>query len=270
MEINKLRYVGGKATLIKDYDLLSYFPSHDLYCEAFCGGGSVFLSKPPAQYNYINDSNLNVYYAFLHIKNHADRLVEMVSQIIKHDYFVKVLRKKQYPKNSLRSTAKWLFLNACTYLGMGETLNFGFGNDKKILKENIIKIYNIIKDDSFDFSCKDFRKFYKGFKIRKDEGMTRELNRIFMYNDSPYLGTSTKQYNCTWTEQDAADLFRLNVEAGWKFAISEFDHPFVLEQAKKYNLFVNYIGERQNLKDRRNEILITNYEVKKDLQQKMF
>ena len=41
--------------------------------------------------------------------------------------------------------------------------------------------------------------------------------------------------------------------------MSEFDHPFILKQAKERNLNVIEIGERQNLKNRRTEILVTNY-----------
>jgi hypothetical protein len=46
---------------------------------------------------------------------------------------------------------------------------------------------------------------------------------------------------------------------GIKYAMSEFDHPFILEQAKERGLNVHIIGERQNLKNRRTEILVTNY-----------
>lgn len=42
--------------------------------------------------------------------------------------------------------------------------------------------------------------------------------------------------------------------------MSEFNHPFILEQAKERNLNVITIGERQNLKNRRIEILVTNYQ----------
>lgn len=42
--------------------------------------------------------------------------------------------------------------------------------------------------------------------------------------------------------------------------MSEFNHPFILDQAKERGLNVNIIGERQNLKNRRIEILITNYQ----------
>jgi len=55
------------------------------------------------------------------------------------------------------------------------------------------------------------------------------------------------------------DLFDVLIEKGYKFAMSEFNHPFILEQAKQRNLNVIIIGERQNLKNRRTEILVTNY-----------
>ena len=50
-----------------------------------------------------------------------------------------------------------------------------------------------------------------------------------------------------------------------KWAMSEFDNEFVLNEAKKRNLNVIVIGERHNLKNKRTEILITNYEKQKGL-----
>jgi DNA adenine methylase len=45
------------------------------------------------------------------------------------------------------------------------------------------------------------------------------------------------------------------------FAMSEFDNDFILNQAKERGLNVITIGERNNIKNRRTEILITNYEL---------
>ena len=42
--------------------------------------------------------------------------------------------------------------------------------------------------------------------------------------------------------------------------MSEFDNEFILNQAKERGLNVIIIGERQNLKNRRTEILVTNYQ----------
>ena len=83
-------------------------------------------------------------------------------------------------------------------------------------------------------------------------------NTALIYCDPPYLD-QTHTYQNGFTEQDAADLFDCLIETGCKFAYSEFDHPFILEQAEKRGLNVIVIGERQNLKNRRIEILVTNY-----------
>ena len=42
--------------------------------------------------------------------------------------------------------------------------------------------------------------------------------------------------------------------------MSEFDNEFILNQAKERGLNVIIIGEGKNLKNRRTEILITNYD----------
>ena len=55
------------------------------------------------------------------------------------------------------------------------------------------------------------------------------------------------------------------VDSKISFAISEFNQPFILEQAKKYNLKVITIGERRNLNNKRIEILICNYIIQPSL-----
>jgi len=122
------------------------------------------------------------------------------------------------------------------------------GNKKKIdLLENI------------QFFNKDFVKF---LNIPRD----KNSKESFIYCDPPYIGTAEDQYN-SFTEEQSEQLFNTLEETKCKFAMSEFDHPFILEQAKKRGLNVIIIGERQNLKNRRTEILITNYE---NIQQKLF
>ncbi|MFV0312327.1 MAG: hypothetical protein ACK5KN_16740, partial [Dysgonomonas sp.] len=63
-----------------------------------------------------------------------------------------------------------------------------------------------------------------------------------------------------WTEEDCFDLYNVLEGCGCKFAMSEFDHPFVISEAKRRGLNVITIGERVNMKNRRTEILVTNYQ----------
>jgi len=88
------------------------------------------------------------------------------------------------------------------------------------------------------------------------------MKKFFFIATPPYLETVNNYSDSdTWTTTDSSDLFDALQKTGCKFAYSEFDHPFILQQAKERNLNVHIIGERQNLKNRRIEILVTNYKL---------
>jgi DNA adenine methylase len=106
------------------------------------------------------------------------------------------------------------------------------------------------------FFNKDFSKFLSQLAIGEKNDI--HPSRAFIYCDPPYLGT-TDNYSHSFKEQDSLNLFNTLEETKCKWAMSEFDHPFILQQAKERNLNVIEIGERQNLKNRRTEILVTNY-----------
>lgn len=73
------------------------------------------------------------------------------------------------------------------------------------------------------------------------------------------LGETDDNYSTSFNKQDSEDLFQLLIQSKCRFAMSEFNHPFIINQAEKYKLNVLTIGERQNLKNRKTEILVTNY-----------
>ena len=55
------------------------------------------------------------------------------------------------------------------------------------------------------------------------------------------------------------------INSGIRFAMSEFENPKVLELAKERNLNIIPICERQSIKNRNTEILITNYKTNNGL-----
>jgi len=110
--------------------------------------------------------------------------------------------------------------------------------------------------------CKDFQEVIPAIAWRGEA----EKERAFVYADPPYIGTANN-YSNSFVESDFLDLLDSLIEGGLKFAISEFDNEFVIESARAKGLTIEYIGERNNLKNRRTEILITNYQ---DNQQRLF
>jgi DNA adenine methylase len=148
----------------------------------------------------------------------------------------------------IKKALRFLMLSNMRLFGKKGSLRYGERNNKYGVQENIDRLFNFI--EGVQFNNKHFKPFLKSFSIDKE--------KAFIYNDPPYLGT-TDNYSHSFKEQDSLDLFNTLEKTGCKWAMSEFDHPFILKQAKERNLNVIEIGERQNLKNRRTEILVTNY-----------
>ena len=122
------------------------------------------------------------------------------------------------------------------------------------LLDSVIETKKMLFDVQFDND--DFIRFLKKPNFTKGDNFKENT---FVYADPPYIGT-IDNYSNSFKEDDSISLFDELERTGCKYGISEFDNPFILDQAKKRNLNVITIGERQNLKNRRVEILITNYE----------
>lgn len=165
--------------------------------------------------------------------------------------------KKNKETDPIKKALRFLLLSNFGYMGKPETLHLQAGNAKQICYNHIDKTFEYLSGiDGFDikFSNSDFRKFLKSLSFR-DENVQ---SKSFIYCDPPYL-RAEDNYSNSFTEQDSIDLFDTLQATGCKFAISEFDNEFILNQAKERDLNVHVIGERKNLKNRRTEILVTNY-----------
>jgi DNA adenine methylase len=161
--------------------------------------------------------------------------------------------KNNTPANDIEKAVYFLVLSNFGYMGMPETLNLGCDNSKEILLSNIDKAYKNLIDKAKFLNC-DFRDVLK--KISLDE---KDKENSFLYSDPPYLDT-INNYECEkWTEKDVVDCFDVTFNSGIKAALSEFDHPFIVAEAQKRGLNLITIGERCNMKNRRTEILITNF-----------
>jgi DNA adenine methylase len=103
--------------------------------------------------------------------------------------------------------------------------------------------------------CEDFRNVLPKIQFRDKE------DNAFIYADPPYLGTSDN-YSKSFTKNDTIDLFDVLINSKVKFALSEFNNPFIRDLAKDKNLQIIEIGDRRNMatNNRKMEILVVNYE----------
>lgn len=245
-----LRRLGNKSAIASE--IIKYFPPHKIYIEPFFGAGGMFFNKPKAKYNIVNDLDSDVFNLFMVVMNQKEELEKAFYQMPIHSDLLNYWKKNEETE-PIKKALRFLFLASFTYLAKGTTIQSSFvDNSKEILYKNITATNEFLFDVRFlNF---DFRKFLSCLKQRSEI----ELNNGFIYADPPYLSTDDN-YSNSFTEQDSIDLFNTLQETGCKWAMSEFDNPFIIQQAKERNLNVIIIGERQNLKNRRTEILITNY-----------
>jgi DNA adenine methylase len=243
-----LRRLGNKKKLMPK--LIQHFPPHKIWIEPFFGSGSAFFYKPKAKYSIVNDLDSDVYNLFIVVMERKKELEEAFYLMPIHSDLLNYWKKNK-ETDPIKKALRFLFLSNFTYLGKQDTINYGTENPKNIFYNNLDKTFELLHGIQFN-NC-DFRRFLK--VLLRD----RNINISFIYNDSPYLSTGSNYENQSWTKKDFTDLLDANIATGCKFAVSEFDNPFVIEQAKARNLNVHIIGERQNLKNRRTEILITNY-----------
>jgi DNA adenine methylase len=246
-----LRRLGNKKKIAKK--IQAYFPPHKIYIEPFFGAGGMFFNKPKAKYNIVNDLDSDVFNLFQVVMNQKEELEKAFYMMPIHSDLLNYWKENEETE-PIKKALRFLFLSNLTFLGKRDCIQGGLGNTKESFYSKIKPTFDLIND--VKFFNKDFSKFLSQLAIGEKNDI--HPSRAFIYCDPPYLGT-TDNYSHSFKEQDSLNLFNTLEETKCKWAMSEFDHPFILQQAKERNLNVIEIGERQNLKNRRTEILVTNY-----------
>lgn len=244
-----LNRLGNKTKIAQK--IQKEFPRHDIYMEPFFGAGGMYFNKPKAKYNFVNDLDSDVYNLFRQLIDNTDELIDWIKKTPIDETQFKIWGKGKREETALMNAIRFVWISNFGLYGKPNTLRIGAVNPKAQILKNIDKTLEMLEDTYF-FNT-DFRKFFSKCDYKGN------ISRCFCYCDPPYLGTDDN-YSDSFQEEDSADLFQTLVDSGVKFAISEFDHPFILEQAELHKLNVITIGERTNLKNKRIEVLVTNYD----------
>lgn len=251
-----LRRVGRKEKLASK--LISMMPEHNIYMEPFFGSGSIFFNKPLATHNYLNDSDEDVYNLFNVLMNDKDNLYQRILDTPYHKSQFEYFRKTKDLQDVERAV-QFLFLSNYTYLGKADCLKFGAETTKKQLVNEFQS--NLIDKLRFAmFNNVDFRKFFTEFSFKSES----IIPSTFIFCDPPYVNTADN-YAHSFKEQDARDLLDILTSKKWKFMYCEFLTPLTEKLAQEYKLNIIPYSERQTLKSRNTEIILTNYEINQGL-----
>lgn len=243
-----LTRLGNKRAIA--HKIIPYFPPHKFYIEPFFGAGGMFFSKPKALYNSVNDLDSDVFNLFQVVMDRREEFEEMLRIMPIHQDLLKHWMQNR-ETDPIRKAVRFIFLSNFTYLGAGKSLKNEVSDPKKLIYERLNLVQGLLKDVKF-MNLKAV-PFLKSISLSNPEKETS-----FIYADPPYLGTDNN-YQSGFKEEDTRDLFKCLVETGIKFAVSEFNNEVICDLVDEYQLNKVVIGERQNMKNRRTEILVMNY-----------
>ena len=250
-----LRRIGNKQRIAKD--IYQYFPKHKIYYELFFGAGGMFFNKPKAKYSILNDLDSDVFNLFKVVKDKSSDLEELLSITPMSEELFYHWRDNE-EVNEVEKALRFLFLSSFSYLGKSDTFRVlhsdcAYKNKIKLLVKKCSDYLNtsLIRN-------KHYSEFFDD--IYESDAHIPNIDR-FSYADPPYLDTTNNYGTPVWTKDDVVLLLDTLELSNVRFAMSEFNHPFILKQANERGLNIKEIGERQTLKNKNMEILITNYEI---------
>ena len=244
-----LNRLGNKARIAKD--IIPHFPPHRTFIDMFFGAGGIFFHKPQADYNFCNDIDDDVFNLWKVLQSDKEELVKQIELMPYNDSLFNYWKANKETEPVMKAV-RFLMLSNFGYMGTPDTMHLNLGNRRRSILSKIDSAFMHLSKCTM--LCADFRLVLAKIAFRREE----ERSLAFIYADPPYLSTKNN-YSQGFTEQDTQDLFKILVESNIRFALSEFDNPIILDLASDYGLNVIEIGERNNMKNRRTEILVTNY-----------
>ena len=249
-----LNRLGNKSKLLPQ--LLPLFPARiTSFIDMFAGSLSVSVAMlDRAKYVIANDIDSDVSNLFEIWRTRPEELASALTIVPYHSNVLKAFRETTEGDPLWRAVA-FVYRSNFSLMAKGETLKLGQSNSRQLTLDAIRQGFAAISKIQF-MSC-DFRECLDKICWRHD----RDKGQAFIFADPPYLGTEHDAYNltATWGREDTQDLFEMLSKSGLRFAVSEFDSPFILELAAQHGLFIHDIGERRNIGNRRRELLLTNY-----------
>ena len=265
------RYPGGKFYARRL--ILDEIPEHEIYCEPFAGGASVFFAKRPAAFSTLNDLDTEVVNVLRTIRDRVEDLIGLLDGIPATKENHAFYKDRYVPTDGLTRAFRWFYLNRTSYSGImrPENCHWGYGRKYSMCPENWPPHLRTVSDrlQGVELTALDFELVIDALP-----------DGCFVFLDPPYYDADQQKfYNCTFTKEDHERLgkcLRRNVDR-LPFLLTYDDHPEVwamyewVESVsnKEWNYTINRTDDQRNgvkLKDgfrgvrgKGRELFIRNY-----------
>jgi DNA adenine methylase len=264
------RYPGGKFKAIPFIKPFWEAVEHVEYREPFLGGGSVFISKPLADHNWINDKDdeLISFFKIISKKSSREKLIRTLKDIkISKGLYNRFFESK--PKDLFCKAQKFYILNRCSFSGItlwnsfiGD-VRFNIENAQHTIREVGEKLKNV------KITNLDFEKVITA-KPKNDNG------EVFVFLDPPYVESrQVAAYKHAFTEKEHLRLADILKKTKYKFLLTYDDCEFTRTHYRWANLYrhtwtysVANSRVHHNPRESGNELFISNFELPDEYQNK--
>lgn len=258
-----LRYPGGKVKAIKYIAPFWQHVAHSEYREPFVGGGSVFISKPPVQTNWINDIDREVVAFYKIIRNEKSR-EELIQDLLTLDITQKTYDELFFskPRKNYEQAKKFYFLNRTSFSGIRKWRSF-IGDVRYNIKltQNMMREVGMKLED-YKITSLDFEDVLK--KPYEHDG-------VFIFLDPPY--SESRQivaYNHAFEKEDHMRLAKILKKTKALFLLTYDDTEFIRDlydwaELKSYTWTYTVANSKihHNPRESGNELFISNFKLPK-------
>lgn len=270
-----LKWAGGKAQLLDQFDPLFPGEKFNAYHEPFLGGGAVFFhiyNRGMINEALLSDSNEELINTYEVIRDDPASLGALLSvHKEKHSkdyyYFIRDLdRKPEVALTNIERAARMIYLNKTCFNGLWRVNNRGqfnvpmgkYANPSILDEENIYAVSTALSN--VVFSVGDYKNVVQKAK-QKD----------FIYFDPPYVPLTTTSSFTQYTaenfslrdQEELADTFNQLDMNGCYVMLSNSDSPIVRELYAPYRIEIvratRAINSNANGRGAVNELVILNY-----------
>lgn len=120
-----LRWMGGKSKLAPF--ILSQFPNHSCYVEAFCGGAAILLRKSRSKAEVINDIDGELINLYRCVKHHPTELAKQsVGMLHSRWLFERLKSQSVRDLTDIQRAARYYALNRMAFGGGMKNPSFGY------------------------------------------------------------------------------------------------------------------------------------------------
>ena len=211
-----LSYVGGKNRIASN--IISLFPQHKTYVEAFAGGAQVLFRKEASEVEVLNDLDGELVNFYRVCQMHHEELLRCLRYtLLSRKLYDLLLRTPPDSLTDIMRASRYFVVQKCSYGGGVARQNFATHVTKppsfnpKRIPEMIDKSYERLA--SVLIECLP----YEQVLTKYDRPST------FFYLDPPYYGA--KLYRHNFTDDNFRTLAIKLRELKGKFLLSINDHP---------------------------------------------